>query len=256
MITILQRILIILGKDSDNYINFFYNPQNNFITNEIFEDAVKLVQNYLNTCKKHTIQFVQKHFFIFYNATAQLQMPSSTIAESDRNVISFYTNFVKLSYTVCLEIPEVLVVGVDGVELETLFGLYRYIAVHAVEGSLRRSVVRMERLFCEYLKKNQGQLCNNQMVLKVMKNVLDGTFDVFKLLNVNEPLDSSTMCEMSVVHFCCSEYKEWYCNYIASFMNAEQANAFYGMIAKVSPNQIKINNDIVNAFNVSCCYYY
>ena len=256
MITILQRILIILGKDSDNYINFFYNPQNNFITNEIFEDAVKLVQNYLNTCKKHTIQFVQKHFFIFYNAIAQLQMPSSTIAESDRNVISFYTNFVKLSYTVCLEIPEALVVGVDGVELETLFGLYRYIAVHAVEGSLRRSVVRMERLFCEYLKKNQGQLCNNQMVLKVMKNVLDGTFDVFKLLNINEPLDSSTMCEMSVVHFCCSEYKEWYCNYIASFMNAEQANAFYGMIAKVSPNQIKLNNDIVNAFNVSCCYYY
>ena len=252
MITILQRILIILGKDAENYINFFYNPLNSFITNEIFEDAIKLVQNYINTCKKHTTMFIQKHFVIFYNVITQLQMPVNTIAESDKNVVSFYANFVKLTYTICLETPEVFVIGVDGVELEMLFKLYRYIAVNAVEGSLRRSVVRMERLFCEYLKKNQSQLCNNQMVLNVMRNVLDATFDVFKLLNVNEPLDSSTMCEMSVVHFCCSEYKEWYWNYISSFMNAEQANAFYAMIAKVSPNQIKLNNDIVSAFNVSC----
>jgi hypothetical protein len=188
---------------------------------------------------------------MFYNVIQQLQMPVNTIAESDKNVVACYTNFVKLMFTICVETPEVFVVGVDGVEIEMLFTLCRYIAVNAVEGSLRRSVVRMERMFCEYLKKNERQLCSNQMVLRVMKCVLDGTFDVFKRINVNEPLDSSTMCEMSVVHFCCSEFKEWYCAYIKAFMNEEQANAFYAMIAKVSPNQIRLSSDIVGAFNVS-----
>jgi hypothetical protein len=188
---------------------------------------------------------------MFYNVVAQLQMPVNTIAECDRNVVAFYANFVKLMYTICVEAPEVFVSGVEGVEVEMMFKLCRYVAVNAVEGSLRRSVVRMQRMFCEYLKKNQMQLASNQMVLNVMKEVLDGTFDVFKRINVNEPVDSSTMCEMSVVHFCCSEFKEWYCAYIKAFMNEEQANAFYGMIAKVSPNQIKLSSDIVGAFNVS-----
>ena len=251
MITILQRILIILGNNAEKYINYFYAPMNGFITHEIFEDAIKLIQNYINTCKRSTITFIQKHFVMFYNVIQQLQMPVNTIAESDKNVVSCYANFVKLMFTICVETPEVFVIGVDGVEIEMLFALCRYIAVNAVEGSLRRSVVRMERMFCEYLKKNERQLCSNQMVLRVMKCVLDGTFDVFKRINVNEPLDSSTMCEMSVVHFCCSEFKEWYCAYIKAFMNEEQANAFYAMIAKVSPNQIRLSSDIVGAFNVS-----
>ena len=75
-----------------------------------------------------------------------------------------------------------------------------------------------------------------------------------KKLNLSDPIDSSSFCEITHIHFYLSSFGKIYSDYLLSFMNQEQAKAFYDIVSKINVKQIKVGEDLVQAFNVSNIY--
>ena len=108
LITILQRLILILGKDSFNFLVFFFNEQVKVNDPEIMEDTMKLLQNSVQVMKKDSVILVSEYFNYFFAVVKSYNIPVNNISEIDKNIISLYSNFVKLIANILAEIPEVI----------------------------------------------------------------------------------------------------------------------------------------------------
>ena len=250
MITILQRILILLNKDSLKYMEFFFSAQNSFITVEVYEDALRLLQNVINVVKKNSISFTQSHFAFFYNSIRNVPLPSDNISDYNKNVLSMYLNFIKLTNTICVEIPEAFFndKGLINIDINSLFDFFIITARDIIDNNLTRTILRMIKIFCVFLNKNSASLMNNSSIVNLIVMLLNGTFVVMKRLNLSEPIDSSSFCEITHIHFYCSIFTKGYSDFLLSFMTQEQAKAFYDLVTKINVKQIKVSDELSQAF--------
>lgn len=108
LITILQRLLIILGKDSISFLAFFFNEQIKLNDVDIFEDTIKLLGNSVQILKKESSYLICEYFAYFFSSIKSYAIPTSNISEVEKNVLSLYANFVKLIANITTDNPEIL----------------------------------------------------------------------------------------------------------------------------------------------------
>jgi hypothetical protein len=108
LITVLQRLIIILGKESISFLAFLFDEQIKNNDAEVFEDTVKLLGNSVQILKKDSAYLISEYFAYFFSVVKSHAIPTSNISEVEKNVISLYANFVKLLANITTEIPEIL----------------------------------------------------------------------------------------------------------------------------------------------------
>ena len=90
----MQRLLIILGKDSVNLIDYFLSNEIKYPSEDIFEDVLKLLHNSCQILKADAKQIVGKNLFFYYELIKQVSIPKSSISDLDKIVIK---NFNKVN---------------------------------------------------------------------------------------------------------------------------------------------------------------
>ena len=249
-INILQSLIIFLGTNSMQYIEYFF--FNNFITNEIFEESIKLAQNIINYLDKNSKNFVQKIFYNFYNFVVNLNLPSDTISDINRTILNIYADFMKFIQNISLKIPEILF-ELNGIDIFTLINFLIKTSVNIIDIVTRRKILKSLSTFCKYLNVNNNKFLNEFKDLNNLLNIiLNGTFDVYVKLNLNDPLDSSTMVEICLCHYYLSVFNNFYYNFLIQFFNKEQAETFYNILHSIDPKKISIPQNLKDGFNFIC----
>ena len=249
-INILQSLIIFLGTNSMQYIEYFF--FNNFITNEIFEESIKLAQNIINYLDKNSKNFVQKIFFNFYNFVINLNLPSDMISDINRTILNIYADFIKFIQNISLKIPEILF-ELNGIDIFTLINFLIKTSVNIIDIVTRRKIIKSLSIFCKYLNVNNNKFLNEFKDLNNLLNIiLNGTFDVYVKLNLNDPLDSSTMVEICLCHYYLSVFNNFYTNFLFQFFNKEQTETFYNILYSIDPKKIVIPQNLKDGFNFIC----
>ena len=249
-INILQSLIIFLGTNSMQYIEYFF--FNNFITNEIFEESIKLAQNIINYLDKNSKNFVQKIFFNFYNFVINLNLPSDMISDINRTILNIYADFIKFIQNISLKIPEILF-ELNGIDIFTLINFLIKTSVNIIDIVTRRKIIKSLSIFCKYLNINNNKFLNEFKDLNNLLNIiLNGTFDVYVKLNLNDPLDSSTMVEICLCHYYLSVFNNFYTNFLFQFFNKEQTETFYKILYSIDPKKIVIPQNLKDGFNFIC----
>jgi hypothetical protein len=249
-INILQSLIIFLGTNSMQYIEYFF--FNNFITNEIFEESIKLAQNIINYLDKNSKNFVQKIFFNFYNFVINLNLPSDMISDINRTILNIYADFIKFIQNISLKIPEILF-ELNGIDIFTLINFLIKTSVNIIDIVTRRKIIKSLSTFCKYLNVNNNKFLNEFKDLNNLLNIiLNGTFDVYVKLNLNDPLDSSTMVEICLCHYYLSVFNNFYTNFLFQFFNKEQTETFYNILYSIDPKKIVIPQNLKDGFNFIC----
>ena len=249
-INILQSLIIFLGTNSMQYIEYFF--FNNFITNEIFEESIKLAQNIINYLDKNSKNFVQKIFFNFYNFVINLNLPSDMISDINRTILNIYADFIKFIQNISLKIPEILF-ELNGIDIFTLINFLIKTSVNIIDIVTRRKIIKSLSTFCKYLNINNNKFLNEFKDLNNLLNIiLNGTFDVYVKLNLNDPLDSSTMVEICLCHYYLSVFNNFYTNFLFQFFNKEQTETFYNILYSIDPKKIVIPQNLKDGFNFIC----
>lgn len=195
MITILQRLVTILGKDSIQYLEYFIESQIKFPEAEVFEDACKLLHNATQILKKESKSLVVNCFFYFFETLKNIKLPDTNISEIDKNILSIYSSFAKLIANVTTDIIEVLFEsgGMKNVDVGELINFLIYISYNVIDPNTRRSVIKSLKAIVIYLIKvlTGGNIDDNysQSFLNYLQFILSGTFRVYGRLNVTDPID-------------------------------------------------------------------
>ena len=252
-ITILQRILVILGKDSIVFIKYFYNNYNNYmLTEDTFSDSMKLMQNIINILQKNSKEIIKENLYVFYIFLSKLNLPSDNISDFNKGILSMYSDFIKLINTIFLLIPEIFFEennGLNNVNLINLINDLITIGKNVISNQIRRAVMKTLKSLTIYLNKNNNIFQKNTKIYELLTLILNGSFEIYNKLNLKDPLDSSTSVEICQGHFYISIYKDFYSNYLLNFLNKEQAESLYGYIIKVNPKNLKVPNEIIEGFN-------
>ena len=252
-ITILQRILVILGKDSIVFIKYFYNNYNNYmLTEDTFSDSMKLMQNIINILQKNSKEIIKENLYVFYIFLSKLNLPSDNISDFNKGILSMYSDFIKLINTIFLLIPEIFFEennGINNVNLINLINDLITIGKNVISNQIRRAVMKTLKSLTIYLNKNNNIFQKNTKIYELLTIILNGSFEIYNKLNLKDPLDSSTSVEICQCHFYISIYKDFYSNYLLNFLNKEQAESLYGYIIKVNPKNLKVPNEIIEGFN-------
>jgi hypothetical protein len=137
MITILQRFITILGKDSVQYVEYFLFDQINFPSIEIYEDSIKLLQNSAQILKANSKQLIKKTFYLFYLSIRNINLPTSDVSDEEKTILNIYSNFVKLIQNITTDLVEVLFEGIDKINLEELFNFLSFIGTEMIDITVR-----------------------------------------------------------------------------------------------------------------------
>lgn len=138
LITILQRLIIILGKDSINFLRFLFNEQIKSNDNEILEDTIKLLGNSVQILKNDSISLVSEYFFHFFSLIQSFHIPTSDVAEVEKNVLSLYANFVKFIANITTDIPQIIFSNdIEKFDLNELINFLINISCNIVDSTVK-----------------------------------------------------------------------------------------------------------------------
>ena len=154
-INFLQRVLILLGKDSSKYLEYFF-LNNNLLSLNIFPDCLKLEENIITSLKSDSKIIVKKTFNTFYQTVLQFNFPNDNISEENKILVNIFLEFIKTFGIITLEIPEVFFEN-GGIDNLIFLNLVEFILVTGnkfFEFSHRRTAVKSIRYLCKYFNKN------------------------------------------------------------------------------------------------------
>lgn len=197
MITILQRLIPILGKESLQYVEYFIFNQINFPELDLYEDACKLLQNATQLWKKESKSLIQNCFYLFYANLKTLKLPDTNVSELDKNILSIFSNFVKLVANICFDIVEVLFEpgALKNVNVEELINYLIYIGHDVIDYNIRRSIVKSLKSIIIYILKILTQMqsslddSSTQSLLNYIQIILNGSFRIYSRLNPADNTD-------------------------------------------------------------------
>ena len=197
MITILQRLIPILGKDSLQYVGYFLTNQIKFPDLDLYEDSCKLLQNTSQLLKKDSKSLVGDCFYLFYTTIKTLRLPESNVSEFDKNILSIYANFVRLMANICTDIVEILFEegSLKNVNVEELINYMIFIGLDVIDYNIKRSVVKCLKSISIYVSNLLTQTTSkideslSQNLLRLVQNILNGSFRIYTRLNPTDNID-------------------------------------------------------------------
>ena len=249
-INFLQRVLILLGKDSSKYLEYFF-LNNNLLQVNIFPDCLKLEQNTITSLKSDSKSLVKKTFNTFYQTVLQFNFPNDNISEENKILINIFNEFIKTFGIISLEIPEVFFEN-GGIDNLAFLNLVEFILVTGnkfFEFSQRRSAVKSIRYLCKYFNKNKMIFESMQNFSDIINIILNNLFLVYKKNNRNNPIDMSNTVEIANCHLFLIDFNNLYYNYFSKYLNQNEIEKFIIIIKNVDYKKLKTSNELINAFD-------
>lgn len=182
-INLLQKVIIILAKDSIWFIDNFLSTDFNNPTQEIFENALKLIISLCSTLKKDCKDVVAKHLGLFFITIKQIPFPLNNIADSDKSVLSIYSTFIQLIYNISLDFVEIFY---EANELKGL-GMTEFligVCNNTIDPNTKRKSFKCLKAFVTYLSK-----FNTEDKSYEAQSILNTTFILIASINFNDPTD-------------------------------------------------------------------
>lgn len=182
-INLLQKVIIILAKDSlwfiDNFLSTdFVNP-----TQEVFENSLRLIISLCSTLKKDCKDVVAKHLSSFFVTIKHLPLPLNNISDSDKSVLSLYSTFIQLIYNISLDFVEIFY---EANELKGL-GMTEFligVCNNIIDPNTKRKSFKCLKAFVTYLSK-----FNSEEKSFEARSILNTTFLLISTINFNDPTD-------------------------------------------------------------------
>ena len=249
-INFLQRVLILLGKDSSKYLEYFF-LNNNLLQVNIFPECLKLEQNTITSLKSDSKGLVKKTFNTFYQTVLQFNFPNDNISEENKILINIFNEFIKTFGIISLEIPEVFFEN-GGIDNLAFLNLVEFILVTGnkfFEFSQRRSAVKSIRYLCKYFNKNKMIFESMQNFSDIINIILNNLFLVYKKNNRNNPIDMSNTVEIANCHLFLIDFNNLYYNYLSKYLNQNEIEKFIIIIKNVDYKKLKTSNELINAFD-------
>ena len=212
-INFLQRVLILLGKDSSKYLEYFF-LNNNLLSLNIFPDCLKLEENIITSLKSDSKIIVKKTFNTFYQTVLQFNFPNDNISEENKILVNIFLEFIKTFGIITLEIPEVFFEN-GGIDNLIFLNLVEFILVTGnkfFEFSHRRTAVKSIRYLCKYFNKNKMIFETQQNFLDIINTILNNLFLVYKKNDRNNSIDMSNTIEIANCHLFLLDFNNLYYN--------------------------------------------
>ena len=249
-VNFLQRVLILLGKDSLKYLEYFF-LNNNLLQVNIFPDCLKLEQNTITSLKNDSKILVKKTFNTFYQTVLQFSFPNDNISEENKILINIFVEFMKTFGIISSEIPEVFFEN-GGIDNLIFLNLVEFILITGnkfFEFSQRRTSVKSIRYLCKYFNKNKIMFENMQNFSEIIKIILNNLFLFYKKNNRNNPIDMSNTIEIANCHLFFLDFNNLYYNYLSNYLNQNEIQQFAQIIKNVDYKKLKASDELLNAFD-------
>ena len=249
-INFLQRLLILLGKDSSKYLEYFF-LNNNLLSLNIFPDCLKLEENIITSLKSDSKIIVKKTFNTFYQTVLQFNFPNDNISEENKILVNIFLEFIKTFGIITLEIPEVFFEN-GGIDNLIFLNLVEFILVTGnkfFEFSHRRTAVKSIRYLCKYFNKNKMIFETQQNFLDIINTILNNLFLVYKKNDRNNSIDMSNTIEIANCHLFLLDFNNLYYNYLSKYLNQNEIEQFIIIIKKVDYKKLKTSDELLNAFD-------
>ena len=249
-INFLQRVLILLGKDSSKYLEYFF-LNNNLLSLNIFPDCLKLEENIITSLKSDSKIIVKKTFNTFYQTVLQFNFPNDNISEENKILVNIFLEFIKTFGIITLEIPEVFFEN-GGIDNLIFLNLVEFILVTGnkfFEFSHRRTAVKSIRYLCKYFNKNKMIFETQQNFLDIINTILNNLFLVYKKNDRNNSIDMSNTIEIANCHLFLLDFNNLYYNYLSKYLNQNEIEQFIIIIKKVDYKKLKTSDELLNAFD-------
>ena len=249
-INFLQRVLILLGKDSSKYLEYFF-LNNNLLSLNIFPDCLKLEENIITSLKSDSKIIVKKTFNTFYQTVLQFNFPNDNISEENKILVNIFLEFIKTFGIITLEIPEVFFEN-GGIDNLIFLNLVEFILVTGnkfFEFSHRRTAVKSIRYLCKYFNKNKMIFETQQNFLDIISTILNNLFLVYKKNDRNNSIDMSNTIEIANCHLFLLDFNNLYYNYLSKYLNQNEIEQFIIIIKNVDYKKLKTSDELLNAFD-------
>ena len=249
-INFLQRVLILLGKDSSKYLEYFF-LNNNLLSLNIFPDCLKLEENIITSLKSDSKIIVKKTFNTFYQTVLQFNFPNDNISEENKILVNIFLEFIKTFGIITLEIPEVFFEN-GGIDNLIFLNLVEFILVTGnkfFEFSHRRTAVKSIRYLCKYFNKNKMIFETQQNFLDIINTILNNLFLVYKKNDRNNSIDMSNTIEIANCHLFLLDFNNLYYNYLSKYLNQKEIEQFIIIIKNVDYKKLKTSDELLNAFD-------
>ena len=249
-INFLQRVLILLGKDSSKYLEYFF-LNNNLLSLNIFPDCLKLEENIITSLKSDSKILVKKTFNTFYQTVLQFNFPNDNISEENKILVNIFLEFIKTFGIITLEIPEVFFEN-GGIDNLIFLNLVEFILVTGnkfFEFSHRRTAVKSIRYLCKYFNKNKMIFETQQNFLDIINTILNNLFLVYKKNDRNNSIDMSNTIEIANCHLFLLDFNNLYYNYLSKYLNQNEIEQFIIIIKNVDYKKLKTSDELLNAFD-------
>ena len=249
-INFLQRVLILLGKDSSKYLEYFF-LNNNLLSLNIFPDCLKLEENIITSLKSDSKIIVKKTFNTFYQTVLQFNFPNDNISEENKILVNIFLEFIKTFGIITLEIPEVFFEN-GGIDNLIFLNLVEFILVTGnkfFEFSHRRTAVKSIRYLCKYFNKNKMTFETQQNFLDIINTILNNLFLVYKKNDRNNSIDMSNTIEIANCHLFLLDFNNLYYNYLSKYLNQNEIEQFIIIIKNVDYKKLKTSDELLNAFD-------
>ena len=249
-INFLQRVLILLGKDSSKYLEYFF-LNNNLLSLNIFPDCLKLEENIITSLKSDSKIIVKKTFNTFYQTVLQFNFPNDNISEENKILVNIFLEFIKTFGIITLEIPEVFFEN-GGIDNLIFLNLVEFILVTGnkfFEFSHRRTAVKSIRYLCKYFNKNKMIFETQQNFIDIINTILNNLFLVYKKNDRNNSIDMSNTIEIANCHLFLLDFNNLYYNYLSKYLNQNEIEQFIIIIKNVDYKKLKTSDELLNAFD-------
>lgn len=253
MITILQRILIVLGSDSVKYIEFFLSTQfnnNDSIDPELFNDNMKLFHNTILQYKQQSKPIVAKFFNCLFVFTKSIELPLNNISDVEKVNLSIIGSFVKFVSLIFIDIPEVFIESNNIIELIDQITQYMIIiSKNIIDESIKKSSARSLGNIAVFLIKTTNEN-NSNTNTTILTWILNASFEVYKKLDFSNKNELAIVKEIMRIHYELEKTGQFYLSYISNLMNAETTKAFIDLIHELNIEQPKLPENLMTGFNV------
>ena len=250
-INFMQSILILLGVDSIDYLNYFF-LNNNYLNINVISDYLKLVFNTITSLKSDSIILIKKSFNNFYLFISNINFPNDNISDENKIYIDIFSEFNRLFWIICNNIPEVFfqIGGIDNLNFINLLEFILIIGNKFNEFAQRRRTIVAIKSLCKYFNKNKNIFNNNQDFIKIIELIFDHLFLFYKKNDKKNLLDwSSLAVEIANCHFLLLDYDIIYYNYLNKYLSQNEIEQFINIIKNVDYKKLKASQELINAFD-------
>ena len=248
-IYLMQRILILLGKESLPYLEYFFNNYSN--NTNIISENLKLIQNSVNLLKKDSKSLVKKTFNTPYKYILNLAIPKDNISEENKIIFGIFIDFIKTFNCICLEIPEVFFEngGIDGLPFVDLIKYVLNVGSKLTESLQRRTSIKSINNIVKYFNTNKNLFENQNFFKDLVFNILDGLFIIYSKREKNNIIDNSSAVELAQCNVYLSVFNNIYMEYLMKYLNQVEINQFVDTIKKIDLKKLKPSEELLNAFD-------